>query len=46
MQKIANIDKKIPVTVRVTGYLRGIKVLNLGGSDWNTVSDNGGEAAL
>lgn len=31
MQKIANIDKKIPVTVRVTGYLRGIKVLNLGG---------------
>ncbi len=31
MQKNTNIDKKIPVTMRVTGYFRNIKVLNSGG---------------
>lgn len=30
MQKNTTIDKKIPVTVRVTGCLQGIKVLNSG----------------
>ncbi len=31
MQKNTNIDKKIPVTMRVTGYFQNIKVLNSGG---------------
>ena len=31
MQKNTNIDKKIPVTIRVTGYIQDIKVLNSGG---------------
>lgn len=30
MQKITYIDKKIPVTMRVTGYLKNFKVLNSG----------------
>ena len=30
MQKNTNIDKKIPVTIRVTGYIQDIKVLNSG----------------
>lgn len=37
MQKNTTIDKKIPVTVRVTGCLQGIKVLNSGDADEKSV---------